>query len=87
MRSILKKSTIFALACLYIPVEAAYYRWTDENGKTHYSYSVPADKAKLGHVELDKQGLQKKTVISAKRKKQLKEIAEYEKEERKFEQK
>jgi len=76
MKQILRQIAVVGLACLYLPVEAAYYRWTDENGKTHYSYSVPADKAKLGHVELDKQGLKKKTVISAKRKKQLKEIAE-----------
>lgn len=76
MKSILRQTAVLALACLYLPLEAAYYRWTDENGKTHYSYSVPADKSKLGHVELDKQGLKKKTVVSSKRKKQLKEIAD-----------
>ena len=76
MKLKLRQIALVGLACLYLPVEAAYYRWTDENGKTHYSYSVPADKSKLGHVELDKQGLKKKTVISAKRKRQLKEIAE-----------
>ena len=76
MKSILRQTAVVALACLYLPVEAAYYRWTDENGKIHYSYSVPADKSKLGHVELDKQGLEQKIVISAKRKRQLKEIAE-----------
>lgn len=76
MKLILRQIALVGLACLYLPVEATYYRWTDENGKTHYSYSVPADKSKLGHVELDSQGLEKKTVISATRKKQLQEIAE-----------
>jgi len=76
MKSILRQTAVVALACLYLPVEAAYYRWTDENGKIHYSYSVPANKSKLGHVELDKQGLEQKRVISAKRNKQLKQIAD-----------
>jgi len=75
MKSLLQQSSVLALAIMYLPLEAAYYRWTDENGKTHYSYSVPANQSKLGHVELNKQGMEKKRVISAKRKKQLQEIA------------
>ncbi len=82
MKLILRKIAVVTLACLYLPVEEAYYRWTDENGKTHYSYSVPNDKSKLGHVELDKQGLEKKRVISAKRMRQLKQIAELRKHEK-----
>ena len=82
MKLILRQIAVVTLACLYLPVEAAYYRWTDENGKTHYSYSVPNDKSKLGHVELDKQGLEKKRVISAKRMRQLKQIAELRKHEK-----
>ena len=82
MRLILRQIAVVTLACLYLPVEAAYYRWTDENGETHYSYSVPNDKSKLGHVELDKQGLEKKRVISAKRMRQLKQIAELRKHEK-----
>ncbi len=82
MNSIIKQLAVTALACLYLPADAAYYRWTDENGKTHYSYSVPADKSKLGHVLLDKQGLEKKRVISEKRKRQLEEIAEIRKQEK-----
>lgn len=82
MKSILRQSSVLALALMYLPVEATYYRWTDENGKTHYSFSVPANKAKLGHVELDKQGLEKKRVISSKRKKQLQEIADLRKQEK-----
>lgn len=83
MKSIFRQFAVVTLACMYFPADAAYYRWTDENGKTHYSYSVPADKARLGHVELDKQGIKQKVVISAKRKKQLKEIAEIRKEKQK----
>lgn len=83
MKSILKQSSALVLAMMYLPLEAAYYRWTDENGKTHYSYSVPANQSKLGHVELDKQGMEKKRVISEKRKRQLKEIADLRKEEQK----
>ena len=82
MNSIIKQLAVTAIACLYLPADAAYYRWTDEKGKTHYSYSVPADKSKLGHVLLDKQGLEKERVISEKRKKQLKLIAELRKEEK-----
>ncbi|MGK0271397.1 MAG: hypothetical protein ACI88H_002056 [Cocleimonas sp.] len=82
MKLILRQIAVTALVCSYLPADAAYYRWTDEKGKTHYSYSVPADKAKLGHVKLDKQGIEKKRVISAKRKKQLKEIADMRKKEK-----
>lgn len=78
----LRHSSLLALLCFTLPVEAAYYRWTDESGKTHYSYSVPANQAKHGHVELDKQGIQKKVVISEKRKKQLQEIADLRKKEK-----
>ncbi|MEZ5536154.1 MAG: DUF4124 domain-containing protein [Thiolinea sp.] len=32
------------------------YRWTDENGKVHYSDSVPPSQAQGGHSELDELG-------------------------------
>ena len=72
----LHKYYIVAIALMYLPVEAAYYRWTDDNGKSHYSYSVPAEKSQLGHVEISKQGIKTKEVISQKKKRQLKELAE-----------
>ena len=72
----LHKYYIVAIVLIYLPAEAAYYRWTDDNGKTHYSYSVPAEKSQLGHVEISKQGIKTKEVISQKRKRQLKELAE-----------
>lgn len=80
---ILRQTIVVVLACLYLPLaaETVYYRWLDESGKTHYSYSIPADKAKLGHVQLDKQGLEKKKVVSEERKKQLQKIAELRKKE------
>ncbi len=72
----LSKYYIVLLVFLYLPLDAAYYRWTDDDGKTHYSYSIPAGKSQLGHVELSKQGMTTKEVTSAKRKKQLKELAD-----------
>lgn len=72
----LHKYYIVAITLMYLPVEAAYYRWTDDSGKTHYSYSVPAEKSQLGHVEISKQGIKTKEVISQKKKRQLKELAE-----------
>ncbi len=71
-----KQKYIIAIMCLYLPVEAAYYRWTDDDGKTHYSYSVPASKSQLGYVEISKQGFETKKVISAKKKRQIKELAD-----------
>ena len=72
----LKQKYIIAIMCLYLPVEAAYYRWTDDDGKTHYSSSVPASKSQLGHTEISKQGMEMKKVISAKKKRQMKELAD-----------
>lgn len=74
--NILSKKYIVAFMCLYLPVEAAYYRWTDDDGKTHYSYTVPASKSQLGHTEISKQGIETKKVISAKKKRQIKELAD-----------
>ncbi|GAA0399590.1 hypothetical protein GCM10009133_05500 [Cocleimonas flava] len=71
-----KSKYIAVILCLYLPVEAAYYRWTDDNGKTHYSYSVPASKSQLGHVVISKQGLETEKVMSAEKKRQIKELAD-----------
>lgn len=70
----IRKYFILASIGLYLPLDATYYRWTDDDGKTHYSYSIPASKSQLGHVEINKQGMKTKKVISAKRKKQLKKL-------------
>lgn len=42
------------------------YRWTDENGKVHYSDGVPPDVSQRGHAELDEQGNQVDKVAPAK---------------------
>ncbi len=61
--------------CFCLPLNAAYYRWTDDAGTTHYSYSVPASESQLGHVVISKQGIETKKVISAEKKRQMKELA------------
>ena len=70
----IRKIYIAMIVCLYLPADAAYYRWTDDDGKTHYSYSVPAEKSQLGHVVISKQGIETQKVISAKRNRELKEL-------------
>ncbi len=81
----IQKYGLVLLASLPMVAQAAYYRWIDTKGVVHYSYSVPPSDAQLGHVELSKSGIKQKVVISAKRKKQLKEIAELNKIKRKTE--
>ncbi len=64
---------IFILFILVMPLttKAAYYRWTDSKGVTHYSNSVPPSDAQLGHAELNKNGIMRKIVISSKEKREL----------------
>lgn len=52
---------------------AKTYRWVDENGKVHYSQSIPPSASQRGHAELsEKQGVVVKQVESQKeRKKKL----------------
>ncbi|MEE9444930.1 MAG: DUF4124 domain-containing protein [Cocleimonas sp.] len=59
------------LSCLTFSVDAALYRWTDDAGKVHYSGSIPASDAQLGHIVLDKNGIKKDIVISAKEKRKI----------------
>jgi len=69
------KSIIFSLlTCLTFSVDAALYRWTDDNGKVNYSGSIPASDAQLGHTELNKNGIKKKVVFSAKEKRKIHEL-------------
>lgn len=49
------------------------YRWTDENGKVHYSDSVPPSLAQRGHAELDEHGNQVDEVAAAKSDEEVKE--------------
>lgn len=68
----MKKYILISMVCLSLPLQAAYYRWTDSNGNVHYSSSVPPSSSQLGHVELSKQGVKKKVVVSSVKNKQLK---------------
>lgn len=54
-------------------LSAKTYRWVDENGKIHYSQSIPPSASQRGHAELsEKQGVVVKQVESQKeRKKKL----------------
>jgi len=65
-----------ALLVPYLTEAAYYYRWTDSKGIVHYSNTIPPANSQSGHVELSKQGIKKKVVISSKRKKELKEKTE-----------
>jgi len=60
----------------YLSEAGYYYRWTDSKGVVHYSNSIPPANSQSGHVELSKNGMKKKVVISSKRKKELKDKAE-----------
>lgn len=75
MIKIQKYSLVF-LICLPLSVDAATFRWTDTDGVVHYSNTVPASDAQLGHDELSKAGIKKKTVISAAKNRALKAQAE-----------
>jgi hypothetical protein len=75
---IIKKSnvagaiTLLAMS-LTIPVSAGLYRWTDSNGKVHYSDKVPQEIAQKGHVELNDNGTKKKVIISAEERKRIRD--------------
>lgn len=48
-------------------VDAGLYRWTDENGKVHYSDKVPQARSQKGHTILNENGTKKEEIISAKK--------------------
>lgn len=51
---------LLTLALAAGAAQAATYRWVDEQGKVHYSDTIPPQQAGKGSVELDKQGRVKK---------------------------
>lgn len=62
-----------ALACtLTLPVEAALYRWVDEQGNVHYSDIIPPSSVRQGHTELRKDGIPIQTVPPARTPEQIK---------------
>lgn len=68
-------SILCAIALIFsiAPVQAKLYKWTDEDGKVHYSDKVPPTQAKLKRDELNKQGLTVKRIEAAKTAEELKE--------------
>jgi len=66
---------LLGLLTLSTTASAALYRWVDDNGKVHYSDSVPPSKAQRGHTELDTFGNRTKKVEPAKSKEQVAEEA------------
>jgi len=68
-------SAFCAIALMFsiAPAQAKLYKWTDDNGKVHYSDKVPPQHSKHKRDELNKQGLTVKKIEAAKTAKQLKE--------------
>lgn len=64
-------STLLAFTAL--SVQAELFKWTDENGKVHYSDKVPPQHARHQRDVLNEQGLTVKKVAAAKTAEQLKE--------------
>lgn len=64
------------------PAAAATYKWVDEQGRTHFSDSVPPEQTRMKHFRLDAQGRQLEVIEGAKspetlqREKQLKHLRE-----------
>jgi len=58
------------------PVQAKLYKWTDENGKVHYSDKVPPQHSKHKRDELNEQGITVKKIEAAKTAEQLKKEEE-----------
>lgn len=48
---------LMLLLCTTTALHAQLYRWTDENGKVHYSDKIPAQYKHRGHAQLNKQGV------------------------------
>lgn len=72
---VMKYCAITLLCSLFLSttVSATLYRWVDDDGKVHYSDSVPPSKAQKGHTEMDTLGNKVKKVAPAKSKEQVAE--------------
>ncbi len=57
---------------LILPVQAALYRWIDEQGYVHYSDVIPPASIRQGHTELRKDGIPILTVPPARTLEQIK---------------
>ena len=66
------KYILLGLIFLPLTLQAETYRWKDTKGKVHYSNSFPASDSQLGHDVLNNSGFKKKTVLSAKKAREVK---------------
>ncbi|MCG6862604.1 MAG: DUF4124 domain-containing protein [Chromatiaceae bacterium] len=65
-RSIALLIALLLLSVLASSSDAGLYRWVDEEGEVHYSDSVPPERVKSEHTELNKAGVRVKIVPHAK---------------------
>ena len=59
IREVFVKAFVFLLLLLMVitvTMANTFHRWIDENGKVHYSSSVPPSAAQGGHTEMNKSG-------------------------------
>lgn len=64
-----------SLASLSI-AQAGLYRWVDSSGKVHFSDKIPPASSQKGHSELNKDGVEKKKVLSADEIRRIKDEAD-----------
>jgi hypothetical protein len=67
----MRKAITFLIPLLLVSALASVghgglYRWVDQDGKVHYTDSIPPDQVESGHTELSKQGVRVKSVGKAK---------------------
>ncbi|WP_298442922.1 DUF4124 domain-containing protein [uncultured Ferrimonas sp.] len=53
----MRAQSLLVLMLMTMPVDAALYRWVDENGKVHYSDKKPSKKQKSDQLEMRRSGL------------------------------
>lgn len=73
IRFLLSSSLSALLAFSTLPVQAELFKWTDENGKVHYSDKVPPNQSRHQRDVLNEQGMTVKKVEAARTAEQLKE--------------
>lgn len=69
---ILRTLILLLAGGLILPVQAALYRWIDEQGYVHYSDVIPPASVRQGHTELRKDGITILTVPPARTPEQIK---------------
>jgi len=78
----IKQKVFLSVSCIVLSLasvsisQAGLYRWVDGSGKVHFSDKIPPSSSQKGHSELNKDGIEKKKVLSAKEIKKIKDEAE-----------